>query len=91
VGSSPWSGEHGVKSLDVESLLDFQCRNDGKIAFSSLTLLVGLQEGHPACKKQCWGTGMTVSASVESRLVLVPAHLGSPGKVQEGCKMVVCV
>jgi len=23
-------------------------------------LLVGRQEGHPACKKQWWGTGMVV-------------------------------
>jgi len=30
-------------------------------AFSSLTLLVGWQEGHPACKKlDWWGTGMVV-------------------------------
>ena len=25
------------------------------LAFSALTLLVGRQEGHPACKKQCGG------------------------------------
>ena len=31
------------------------------IAFSALTLLVGRQEGHPACKKQCrWGAGVVV-------------------------------
>jgi len=30
-------------------------------AFSALTLLVGRQEGHPACKKtELWGTGMVV-------------------------------
>jgi len=32
-------------------------------AFSALTLLVGRQEGHPACKKQSggpWGTGMVI-------------------------------
>jgi len=35
-------------------------------------LLVGRQEGHPACKKlQLWGAGMVISlASVKSRLVL---------------------
>jgi len=27
---------------------------DSFIAFSSLTLLVGQQEGHPACKKTEW-------------------------------------
>ena len=30
-------------------------------AFSALTLLVGRQEGHPACKKtERWGTGMVI-------------------------------
>jgi len=28
--------------------------------FSALTLLVGRQEGHPACKKQWWGAGMVI-------------------------------
>ena len=31
------------------------------LAFSALTLLVGRQEGHPACKKlEWWGTGMVI-------------------------------
>ena len=31
------------------------------IAFSALTLLVGWQEGHPACKKtEWWGAGMVI-------------------------------
>ena len=31
------------------------------VAFSALTLLVGWQEGHPACKKtDWWGTGMVI-------------------------------
>jgi len=29
-------------------------------AFSALTLLVGRQEGHPACKKQWWGVGVVI-------------------------------
>ena len=29
-------------------------------AFSALTLLVGRQEGHPACKKQWWGAGVVI-------------------------------
>jgi len=30
-----------------------------KLAFSALTLLVGRQEGHPACKKtEWWGAGV---------------------------------
>jgi len=33
----------------------------GPSAFSSLTLLVGWQEGHPACKKtEWWGAGIVV-------------------------------
>jgi len=31
------------------------------VAFSALTLLVGQQEGHPACKKtECWGAGVVI-------------------------------
>ena len=29
-------------------------------AFSALTLLVGRQEGHPACKNEWWGAGMVI-------------------------------
>jgi len=29
-------------------------------AFRALTLLVGRQEGHPAFKKQWWGTGVVI-------------------------------
>ena len=29
-------------------------------SFSALTLLVGRQEGHPACQKQWWGAGMVI-------------------------------
>ena len=33
----------------------------GRYAFSALTLLVGRQEGHPACKKtEWWGTGVVI-------------------------------
>ena len=31
------------------------------VLFSALTLLVGRQEGHPACKKlEWWGTGVVI-------------------------------
>jgi len=34
------------------------------LAFSALTLLVGRQEGHPACEKQkWWGAGVVVCLS----------------------------
>ena len=39
-------------------------------AISALTLLVGWQEAHPACKKQSGGVLALSLASVESRLVL---------------------
>jgi len=29
-------------------------------AFSALTMLVGWQEGHPACKKLWWGAGVVI-------------------------------
>ena len=37
-------------------------------AFSALTLLVGRQEGHPACKKQWWGTGMVICLELDADL-----------------------
>jgi len=42
--------------------LDFtEARDSESCAFIALTLLVGRQEGHPACKKtEWWGTGMVI-------------------------------
>jgi len=43
-----------------------------------LTLLVGQQEGHPACKKtEQSGAGVVIQIGFT---FLVPAHPGSPGK-----------
>jgi len=40
-----------------------------KFAFSALTLLVGRQEGHPACKKtEWWGAGMVLSLERDADL-----------------------
>jgi len=33
-----------------------------------LTLLVGRQEGHPACKKQWWGAGVVVCLEQDADL-----------------------
>jgi len=41
---------------EATSDFDFSCA-DQNGAFSALTLLVGRQEGHPACKKTLWGVG----------------------------------
>jgi len=38
----------------------FSVSYPGLLAFSALTLLVGRQEGHPACKKQRWGASMVI-------------------------------
>jgi len=58
-------------------------------AFSALMLLVGRQEGHPACKKLSGRVaGMVIC--LERGTFLVPAHLGSPGQkaIKRAC---VCV
>jgi len=40
--------------------LQFLCDIGAGVAFSALTLLVGRQEGHLACKKEWWGAGVVV-------------------------------
>jgi len=38
-------------------------------AFSALTLLVGRQEGHPACKKtEYWSAGVVISLELDADL-----------------------
>jgi len=76
------------------------------VIISALTLLVGRQEGHPACKKLSGGVLAWLSVRSEVQtciwpsrchchslpgfIFLVPAHLGSPG--QKAIKLVcVCV
>ena len=47
-----------VQHTDTDHGICDNCRN---MAFSALTLLVGRQEGHPACKKiEWWGAGMVI-------------------------------
>jgi len=50
------------------------------VAFSALTLLVGRQEGHPACKKWGWWRWALVSLDgvVPSWMVAVPASVNLP-------------
>jgi len=51
----------GLCSLPVVSLLGFIFVCFCCYAFSALTLLVGRQEGHPACKKtEWWGASMVI-------------------------------
>ena len=59
-------------------------------AFSALTLLVGQQEGHPACKKiEQWGAGMVICRERGADLhmaQLMPLPLTAPcfSKIQIG-------
>jgi len=58
------------------------------IAFSALALLVGWQEGHPACKKlQWWGTGMVICLEQDADLhmaQLMPLTLSCFSRIQIG-------
>ena len=59
-------------------------------AFSALTLLVGWQEGHPACKKsERWGAGMVIclerGADLHiSQLMPLPLTVSCSSKIQIG-------
>ena len=58
-------------------------------AFSALTLLVGRQEGHPACKKQWWGTGVVIcperGADLHmAQLMPLPLTVSCSSKLQIG-------
>jgi len=47
--------------LSRDPKLNFMTHGHMLSAFSALTLLVGRQEGHPACKKtEWWGAGMVI-------------------------------
>jgi len=50
------------KSINSNSITAICCRFAVQLfAFSALTLLVGQQEGHPACKKtEWWGVGVVI-------------------------------
>ena len=59
-------------------------------AFSALTLLVGRQEGHPACKKlEWWGTGMVICLKRDAdlhmaQLMPLPLTVSCFSKIQIG-------
>ena len=61
-----------------------------KFAFSALTLLVGRQEGHPACKKLSgWGTGVVIcleqGANLHmAQLMPLPLTVSCFSKIQIG-------
>jgi len=51
-------------------------------AFCALTLLVGRQEGNPACKKQWWGAGVVICLEQGADL-----HMALPLTVSCFCKI----
>jgi len=59
-------------------------------AFSALTLLVGRQEGHPACKKtEWWGAGTVVCLERDAdlhmaQLMPLPFTVSCSSKIQIG-------
>ena len=59
-------------------------------AFSALTLLVGRQEGHPACKKtEWWGAGVVVCLELcadlhMAQLMPLPLAVSCFSKIQIG-------
>jgi len=64
-------------------------------AFSALTLLVGRQEGHPACKKtEWWGAGVVIcmerGADLHmAQLVPLPLTVCCSSKIQIGFTLLV--
>ena len=60
------------------------------LAFSALTLLVGRQEGHPACKKtERWGVGVVICLEQGADLHMaqpmpLPLTVSCFGKIQIG-------
>ena len=49
------------------------CRAFSVLAFSALTLLVGQQEGHPACRKQSGGVLAWLSVWSEMQTCIWPS------------------
>ena len=60
------------------------------LAFSALTLLVGWQEGHPACKKiEWWGAGVVICLELGAdlhmpQLMPLPLTVSCFSKIQIG-------
>ena len=62
--------------------------------FSALTLLVGRQEGHPACKNEWWGAGMVICLERGADLYMVqlmplPLTVSCFSKIQIGSTFLV--
>ena len=66
-----------------------------RIAFSAMTLLVGRQEGHPACKKtEWWGAGVVICLELGAdlhmaQLMSLPLTVSCFSKIQIGFTVLV--
>jgi len=65
-----------------------------KTTFSALMLLVGRQEGHPACKKKWWGVGVVIclerGADLHmAQLMPLPLTVSCSSKIQIGFTLLV--
>jgi len=74
----------------TSSVLPLVCFH-GLFAFSALTLLVGRQEGHPACKKLEWWVVCLERDADLHVAQLMPAHPDSPEKGPLNVCVCVCV
>ena len=61
-----------IRQLDKCGIIIY-CRLDYSFAFSALTLLVGRQEGHPACKKLSGGVLAWLSVWSEVQTCIWPS------------------
>ena len=75
----PQNGDRIVAVYSVTSFHQFH-----PYAFSALTLLVGRQEGHPACKKQSGGVLAWLSVWSEAQLMPLPLTVSCFSKIQIG-------
>ena len=90
----------GTTSLNllIKEVIKFMLWNDSFVpAFSALMLLVGRQEGHPACKKlEWWGIGMVICLERDAdlhmaQLMPLPLTVSCFSKIQIGFTFLVLV
>ena len=88
--SRPHSGTVTCSDTRQKLLFHKCCSAFSARAFSALMLLVGRQEGHPACKKtEWWGTGVVIclerSAHLHmAQLMPLPLSVSCSSKIQIG-------
>ena len=82
--------KHATVLTSLVLILFYAIINTTISAFSALTLLVGRQEGHPACKKtEGWGAGMDICLEQGTdlhmaRLMPLPLTVSCFSKIQIG-------